>query len=125
MVCDEVYEPGAGLTVGVPTCIVYVRPFTPLGVHPLLNPRALSVSDCVTAGTVAVTQSLTLKARGFRSGWTPSGVNGRTYTMQVGTPTVSPAPGSYTSSHTITVSDVTTGAELHYTINSLEPTQAD
>ena len=38
------------------------------------------------------------------------------------TPTFSPAPGSYSSSQTVTLSDATTGAKIYYTTNNTPPT---
>jgi alpha-tubulin suppressor-like RCC1 family protein len=78
-----------------------------------------------SGSTVAVTQSLTLKAKAWKTGWTPSAVMTATYTMKVGTPGLSPVAGNYTSSQTVTITDVTTGATLRYTTNGLEPTTSD
>jgi hypothetical protein len=43
-------------------------------------------------------------------------------TPTAATPTFSPAPGSYTSSVTVTISDTTTGATVHCTTNGSAPT---
>jgi len=80
----------------------------------------------VTSGsTVAVTQSLTLKVKGWKTGWTTSDTVTGVYTMKVGTPGLSPVAGQYTSAQTVTVTDVTAGATLNYTISGAEPTASD
>ncbi len=38
------------------------------------------------------------------------------------TPTLSPAPGSYTTAQSVTISDTTTGATIYYTTNGTTPT---
>ena len=78
-----------------------------------------------SGGTVAVTQSLTLKVKGWKTGWTTSDTVTGVYTMKVGAPSLSPAPGVFTSAQTVTVSDVTPSATLNYTTNGAEPTASD
>jgi hypothetical protein len=72
-----------------------------------------------------VDATLTLKAKAFKEGWTPSDTSARTYTMKVGTPSFSPGGGSYSGVQQVTVSTVTPGATLHYSTDGLEPTEAD
>jgi glucosylceramidase len=51
-----------------------------------------------------------------------SGAGGKVQTPQVATPTFSPAPGSYTSAQSVTLSDATAGASIYYTTDGSTPT---
>jgi hypothetical protein len=46
------------------------------------------------------------------------------FTLSTATPTLSPAPGTYTSAQPVTLSDITTGASIYYTTNGTTPTTA-
>src|SRR5262249_10913367 len=74
---------------------------------------------------VVVDHSLVLKAKAWKAGYTASGVSTATYTLKVITPTMTPGSATYSSPQTVTISTSTAGAELHYTTNGADPTQAD
>ncbi len=76
-------------------------------------------------GAVPITASITLKARGTLSGWTPSGIGSFTYTMKVATPVLSPAGGSYSAVQVVTVTDATSSAPVRYTTSGLDPAPSD
>jgi alpha-tubulin suppressor-like RCC1 family protein len=95
--------------------------------HYTTNGQDPTESDPVVAcsGVVPVDQSLTLKAKGWKSGWTPSNAATAVYTMLVGSPSLSPVPGSYAGPQTVSLATVTPGATIRYTTNGLNPTPAD
>ena len=70
-----------------------------------------------------VNTQTTVRAIGFRTGWTTSAVNTGTYTFNFGTlgaPTASPGAGSYTSSATVTLT-AAAGTAIRYTIGTTTP----
>jgi alpha-tubulin suppressor-like RCC1 family protein len=82
-------------------------------------------TSAATPPAPSVDASLTLKAKAFKAGWTASDTVTRTYTMKVGTPTLSPSGGSYSAFQNVVVSTVTPGATLHFTTDGDDPTEAD
>src|SRR5262249_22142232 len=86
------------------------------------NPTATSplYSGPLTFGTTT-----TLKAAGFRTGWTTSSILNQLYHMnfgQLAPPTIAPAAGTYTGSVTVTLSSIS-GATIYYTTNGTTPSQ--
>jgi RHS repeat-associated protein len=78
------------------------------------------------AGPVRVETDLVLKARGYRSGWTPSAVVAAAYTYAFGTlatPIAVPPGGTYTQPQHVTLT-ADAGATIHYTLDGSEPTDA-
>ena len=96
-------------------------------IHYTTNGVDPTLSDPVVASgsAVLVSQSLTLKARAWKTGWTPSDVAATAYTLKVGTPTFNPGGGTYGSAQSVTVATVTPGATLRYTTNGVEPSPSD
>jgi alpha-tubulin suppressor-like RCC1 family protein len=76
-------------------------------------------------GPVSVGQSLTLKAKAFRDGFTDSTTASAVYTLKLPSPTVSPGGATYNTSPTVTIACAVTGAEIHYTVNGVDPTTSD
>jgi alpha-tubulin suppressor-like RCC1 family protein len=76
-------------------------------------------------GSVNVSMSSTLKARGFKSGWTPSDIASGVFTLKVGTPVLTPGTGSYSAAQTVTVTTATPGATLRYTLDGRDPGDFD
>ena len=72
---------------------------------------------------ITVDRSLTLKARGFKEGWTPTPIVAAVYTFVVPTIYISPLGGAFTTPQTITISTTAPGTIVHYTTNGDEPTE--
>ena len=75
---------------------------------------------------ISVTSSTTIKAKAFKSGWTPSATASATYTITpsgtVATPTFNPAGGTYSTTQNVSISTTTPNATIRYTTNGSEPT---
>jgi alpha-tubulin suppressor-like RCC1 family protein len=76
------------------------------------------------ASPVAVTTSLVLKSKAFKSGWADSDTRTDTYTLNLGTaaaPQLSPVAGTYVDSLAVTMTGPA-GATVRYTTDGTEPT---
>jgi len=95
--------------------------YTTDGSTPTTSSTTYSGSISVSSGTV------TIKAIGAKSGDTTSSVASATYTISSGgttvaTPTFSPGGGTFTSAQSVSISDSTSGATIHYTTDGSTPT---
>jgi hypothetical protein len=83
-----------------------------------------TTSSKVYSGYVAVTSTSTLKVIAVAPGYSQSAVLSGTYTIApyAAFPTISPAGGTYASPLTVTITDTTPGAVIHYTIDQTTPT---
>ena len=74
---------------------------------------------------IAVASTTTIEAIAVASGYMNSAVASGTYTISLpvaATPAFSPAPGSYASAQSVTLSDSTPGASIYYTTDDTTPT---
>jgi alpha-tubulin suppressor-like RCC1 family protein len=83
-----------------------------------------SSSSFPSGGTIAVTQSETLKAIAVGIGYANSAVASAAYSIQppASAPTFNPAPGTYASSQTVMLSSATSEATIYYTLDGTTPT---
>ena len=77
-----------------------------------------------SGGGVTMDHSGTLKARAWAAGLPVSNIAAATFTMNVPPPTITPAPGIYTTPPTVTISSSVPGAEIHYTTDGTDPSLA-
>jgi glucosylceramidase len=78
----------------------------------------------VAGSPIAVSSTTTVNALAIATGYTNSAVATGTYTINLpaaATPTFSPAPGAYTSVQSVSLSDTTAGASIHYTTDGSTP----
>lgn len=74
---------------------------------------------------IFIPQSMTVRAIGFRNGWTTSGVTTANYTVTnpniVAKPVISPASGSYSGGQLVTITCATPGSTIFFTTNGQNP----
>jgi hypothetical protein len=76
---------------------------------------------------IPVSVTTTIKAMAAANGFNNSAVASGTYTINLptaATPTFSPAPGTYGSAQSVTLSDTTSGSTIYYTTDGSTPTTA-
>ena len=84
-----------------------------------------TASSTAYSAPVAVASTLTLRARGFKTGWSPSDSVTPSYWISGGTvaaPTATPAAGTFTSAPLVTLASATSGASIRYTLDGSDPT---
>ena len=113
------YQTTQNVTVGCTVPGVTIH-YTTNGAEPTTGDPTVAVG-----GTIVVDATQTVKAKAWRTGWTPSATVSKTYTMVVAPATLDPPGGSYTTAQSVTVLTVTPGATLRYTTSGLEPTTSD
>jgi alpha-tubulin suppressor-like RCC1 family protein len=139
----------SGLQPSDPSSATYTMALAPLAMTPGTNTYAtdqnMALTNAVSGTTIryttdgsvptgaspaysaplSISQTTTVNAQAWRTGWTTSISTAATYTMKVASATVTPAAGAYATAQTVTVSTVTPGATLHYTLNGAPPTESD
>ena len=81
-----------------------------------------TTASTLYATPFALTGPVTVKAIASASGYNPSAVASNAYAIQAATPIFSPAPGTYTSSQSVTITDTTPNSTIYYTLNNTTPT---
>jgi alpha-tubulin suppressor-like RCC1 family protein len=143
----------SGWKTGSPTSIVVARAYELKVVVPALTPSAGSygssqnvamststsgatiryttngaeptTSSTAYSSAVAVAETLTVKARGYKTGWTASDSAAASYSIPSGTvatPTITPAGGAQSTPPLVAITTTTTGATIRYTLDGSTPT---
>jgi hypothetical protein len=88
------------------------------------NGSAPTTSSSVYSGPITVSATETLSAIAAENGYTTSSATSATYTINttLPTPAFSVAPGNYTTTQTVAISDANAGATIYYTTNGTAPT---
>src|SRR6266566_3333024 len=123
VVATPTFSPGGG-TYTVSVTVTISDATSGATIHYTTDGSTPTTSSAVYTGALTFTQTTTLKAMAAASGMTNSAVASATYTVQqrVATPAFSPGGGTYTGSVTVTISDATSGAAIHYTTDGSTPT---
>jgi len=90
------------------------------------DPTNQAPSLLYTNAPIAVTESVTLKARGFKTGFTPGSIATATFTgPKVKTPVITPSGGTFSATQSVTITCATTGTTIRYTLNGANPQETD
>jgi hypothetical protein len=124
--CDEpvidlpsgAYPAGQGVRIDCPTMPATVR-YTTDGTDPTTgSPYFGSLSPPIT-----LSANVTIKARAWHApNWQPSDVVSATYRIAAQPPTLSPGPGVYDATQTVSITSAVPGATIRYTTNGSLPT---
>jgi poly(beta-D-mannuronate) lyase len=117
------FSPGAGtyingtsVTISTTTSGASIR-YTTDGSTPS------STVGTLYSSAVNLSANTTLKAIAFKFGLTDSSVATASYTIQVATPSFSPAAGTYATAQSVTISSGTSGSTIRFTTNSTTPSE--
>ena len=90
------------------------------------NGTTPTTSSLLYTAPIAISATTTIKAVAAAVGYYNSAVASGTYTISplptAATPVLNPAPGTYTTAQTVTLSDATAGSSIYYTTDGTEPT---
>ena len=99
-------------------------------IHYTTNGTTPTTSSPVYSGTISVNATTTIKALATASGYSMSLIVIGTYTIsasaspETAAATLSPEPGMFTSAQSVTLTDSTPGAAIHYTTDGSMPTMS-
>jgi LysM repeat protein len=88
------------------------------------NGTTPTTSSTLYNAPITVSTTETIEAIAVETGYTNSAAGSATYTItpMLPAPTFTPAPGTYNTSQSVTISDATAGTTIYYTTNGTTPT---
>ena len=95
-------------------------------IHYTLDGSAPTPASTEYTSPITISSDTTLKAIASASGYLQSNVTSATFTFttQTPAPTLAPAPGTYSSAQSVTLSDADSSAKIYYTTNGSTPTSS-
>lgn len=120
-VAPPVFTPAAG-TYGTSGFITLSDTTSGAQIYYTTNGTVPTTSSTRYTAPIAITTTTTIKAIGVAAGWVDSTIAVATYILQVAAPAFSPAGGNYSTTQSVSLSDVTPGAQIYYTTNGSTPT---
>ncbi len=83
-----------------------------------------SPASTLYTGAISVSTTTTINAIAVENGFLESAVSSATYTIsdQTAVPQAAPAPGTYTTTQSVSLTDTTANATIYYTTNGATPT---
>jgi len=91
------------------------------------NGSTPTTSSALYSGPITVGSTETINAIAVVAGYSNSPVATATFTINLptaATPAISPAGGTYTAAQTVTITDLTVGASIHYTTDGSVPSSS-
>jgi hypothetical protein len=109
------YTTAQNVTLACTTAGAQIR-YTTDGTEP-------TATSTLYSAAINVAVTTTIKAKGFKTDWTPSATATAAYviTGTVATPTFTPLPGNYQNQVDVSIECVTAGASIRYTLDGTEP----
>jgi hypothetical protein len=110
--------------------IIISCPTSDAVIHYTADNSEPSESSACYIEPIVLYETTTMKAKAFKSGWTPSEIVTKSYTITpppasvVASPVFSPVGGNYTSAQSIAISCPTSGAAIRYTTDNSEPSES-
>ncbi len=118
------FAPGAGTYTTIQT-VTLADTTTGAAIYYTLDGSTPTTSSTVYTAPITVSVSETINAIATATGFTQSAVATGAYVINLptaGTPTFTPAGGSYTAAQSVTIADATTGVVIYYTLDGSTPT---
>jgi hypothetical protein len=116
-----VFAPGGG-SYGATKQVTITDSSPDAAIYYTTNGNTPTASSTRYTGPISVTTSETIKAIATAPGFPTSAVASATYTLQAVTPAFTPVAGTYTSIQSVSLTSVTAGAVIYYTVDGSTPT---